>query len=292
MHYPQNLLLGATLVILSELMFATMGAMIKAASAGLPNEMIVFFRNLFGLAVVLPIVLRSGLGGIATQVPYLHLTRSLSGVGAMYCFFFSLSQLPLADAMLLKLTAPIFIPLIALVWLHEGFPVSVRWAVAIGFIGAGLILGPSGAVQWAALAGLAGGMLAALAKVTVRRLSATEPTSRIVFYFALIAALISAVPLAWSWQAPSGEEWLLLVALGPVATIGQLLLTRAYSLAPAGQIGPFTYVSIVFAGLLGWIFWNEVLSVRAVFGALCIFGAGLLILYSHRGLSAAVQSAG
>jgi drug/metabolite transporter (DMT)-like permease len=118
------------LVILAELMFVIMGAMVKAASATLPNEMIVFFRNLFGLAAVLPLVLREGIPGLATRVPQLHLMRALAGVGAMYCFFYSLGQLPLADAMLLKLTAPIFIPMIALLWLGEGFspcPCAGRW---------------------------------------------------------------------------------------------------------------------------------------------------------------------
>jgi drug/metabolite transporter (DMT)-like permease len=159
--------------------------------------------------------------------------------------------------------------------------VPVRWAVAVGFLGAGLMLRPSGAAQPAAWIGLAGGMLAAVAMVSVRRLSATEPASRTVFYFAAIAVAISILPLAWFWRTPSAGEWTLLAALGLVATSGQLLLTRAYSLAPAGQIGTFTYSSVIFAALLGWFFWDEGLSVQTWLGALCIVSAGSLILFGR-----------
>jgi len=102
---------------------------------------------------------------------------------------------------------------------------------------------------------LLGGILAALAKVTVRRLSRSEPPTRIVFYFALIAA-----PLVWSWQTPSLPAALGLVGVAVAATLGQLALTRGLSLAPASSMGVFGYSAVVFGAAYGWLLWAEPLT--------------------------------
>ncbi|MEJ2395975.1 MAG: EamA family transporter, partial [Candidatus Thiodiazotropha sp.] len=119
MLYRQNLLLGALFILLAELFFASMGAAVKMVTAELPSEMAVFMRNLFGLALMTPLVWRRGLNGLKTGIFHIHLLRSLAGVSAMYCFFYALAHLQLADGMLLKMTSPLFMPLIALLWLGE-----------------------------------------------------------------------------------------------------------------------------------------------------------------------------
>jgi drug/metabolite transporter (DMT)-like permease len=108
-----RLLTGALYIILAELFFASMGASIRFVSEDLNNPMVVFARNLVGLLVLLPWLLH-GDNRFKTQVPHLHLLRGLAGVSAMYCFFYAIANLPLANAMLLKLTAPLFIPFVAL----------------------------------------------------------------------------------------------------------------------------------------------------------------------------------
>lgn len=272
-----NLLAAALLAMAAELMFASMGASIKLLAAYLPNESIVFFRNLIGLGLVLPWLLRRGPGNLATGQFPLHLLRGLTGLGAMYCFYYALGHIPLAEAMLLKLTAPLFIPLIAFLWLAESVPVKVRWAIVIGFMGVVLILRPGFAeVSPVALVALAGATLAAVAKVTIRGLSATEPSTRIVFYFALLGTVVSALPVAWHWVTPSPAAWGLVLAVSGLATAGQLLMTRAYGMAPAAQVGPFTYVSVVFASLYGWLFWDELLDMLTLAGAILIAAAGVL----------------
>lgn len=278
MLYRQSLLQGALLIVASEFMFASMGAAVKAASMTLPNEMLVFMRNLVGLGILLPLLLRGGIRGLATDVPHLHLVRALAGVSAMYCFFYALANLPLADGMLLKMTAPIFMPLIAWLWLREELSPMVLLAVPVGFLGVAMVLRPEGALNFVALVGLAGGMLAALAKTTVRRLTRTEPATRIVFYFAILAALVSAVPLTWAWRTPQGQEWGLLLFVGAAGTAGQFLLTRGYAAAPAARVGPFTYFSVVFAAFYGYLFWSEGLTLWFVSGALLIALAGVLAL--------------
>ncbi|HEX9802900.1 MAG TPA: DMT family transporter [Gammaproteobacteria bacterium] len=293
MRYPQNVLQGALFILLSELMFASMGAAVKAASGlGLSNEMLVFMRNLMGLFVIAPLLLRHGRGELRTPVYPLHLLRAVLGLSAMYCFFYVLGRLPLADGMLLKMTSPIFMPLIALLWLGERVSHLALLAIPIGLVGVMLVLRPGGELSAVALLGVLGGMLAAFAKVTVRRLGRTESTTRVVFYFTLNATLISAMPLAWAWQLPSPQQWALLGLMGVMGTAGQLLLTRGYAIAPAASVSPFTYFSVVFGAAYGYLFWGEVLDWLFVAGALLIAVAGVLAVRgrARKPLSPVVQT--
>ena len=280
MLYRQNAVIGATLIVASELLFASMGAAVKLAAATLNNEMIVFMRNAVGLGLLVPLLLHNGtLGSLATRVPHLHLLRAAAGVAAMYCFFHALGHLQLADGMLLKMTAPLFIPMIAFLWLRELPGWLLILAVPVGFAGVLLVLDPGGEFKPAALIGLLGGMLAALAKVTVRRLTRTEPATRIVFYFSVLAMLISTLPLLWSWRTPTTDELGLLILVGATGTAGQFLLTRGYAAATAAQVAPFTYFSVIFAAIYGYLFWREVLSAQFLAGALLIAAAGIMALH-------------
>jgi drug/metabolite transporter (DMT)-like permease len=271
-------LLGALLIVGAEFMFASMGASIRHLSASLDNHTVVFARNLIGLVLLLPIIgAQPGLR-LATRVPALHLMRGLAGVGAMYCFFYAIAHLPLADAMLLKLSAPLFIPFVALLWLREPFGRTVVVAILLGFLGVGVILTPDfGSLGPVAAIALLGGALAAVAKVTVRRLSRSEPPDRIVFYFALIGTGVSAVPVTLSPQLPAPSDLPWLVAVAGFATFGQMLLTRGFAASPAARLGPFAFFSVVFAAAFGWYFWQEPLTLSTVFGSLLVLVAALLV---------------
>lgn len=152
-------------------------------------------RNLFGLLFVLPLVAGKNAAQLRTAVPHLHLLRALFGVSAMYCFFYVLEHLALAEAVILKMTAPFFMPLIALLWLGEQPRRLSLVAVPVGFAGVALILGPHGPLSRVALVGVLSGLLAALAKVTVRRLGRSEPLARVVFYFARSGSFSPPCPL-------------------------------------------------------------------------------------------------
>jgi len=276
--YRNQPLAGALFVLGASFMFATMGALVKVVSQSLTNDMVVFFRNVCALVFILPwIWYRRPHGGVKTAIFRLHLIRSLAGLGAMYCFFYAINQLKLSEACLLAATTPLFIPMIAYVWIREPVAQKVRRAIIIGFIGIVLILKPGlGVFEPVALVGLTAGVLAALAMVSIRRMSTSEPTIRIVFYFTVIATLISAVPLIWTWQSPQPRIWWQLVLIGLLAAVGQILLTKGYSLAPAAQVGPFTYGNVVFATLFGWIFWGESLDAMTWAGAVLICIAGII----------------
>jgi len=259
-----------------------MGALIKGLSSELANTTLVFWRNALGLLILLPFLIgRGGLGRLRTPNLRFHLLRGLIGVSAMYCYFFSLGQLPLTEAVLLKLTAPFFIPLIAMAWLRESASPLTLLAIGLGFGGVLAIMDPgTGGFSNGlyVLAGLAGAFFGATAKVTIRRMGVAEPSRRIVFYFGVIATLVSAPAALWNWQLPTTRQWLMLLALATCATGAQLLITTAYRITPAGKVGQFTYSSVVFAALLGWLIWSEPILLNQVIGCLLIVAAGLLNL--------------
>lgn len=271
---------GATFVLAGELLLALMGAIIKHLAPDMPNAVLVFLRNGLGLAILLPILLiRTGPASLKTHHLRFHLMRAVIGVSAMYCYFFSLEKLVLTEAILLKLTAPFFIPVIALLWLGESTSRAAWLTIAAGFAGVLVILDPTAAGFEDYLfvsAGLLGALLGATAKVTIRRMGVTEPSARIVFYFGLFGTIVTAPAAIASWQTPTPTQWLWLLALAACATLAQMLITTAYRIAPAGRIGQFTYSSVLFAALLGWLFWSEPFTLEQALGCVLIVGAGLV----------------
>lgn len=281
------LLRGALLILLSEALLVSSGLIIRMLSDELRVPVILFMRNLMGLLLLAPMLLRS-LDLLATAHLHLHLLRALLGLGSMACLYYSWSSLPLGQAALLKQTAPFFIPLVAWWWLGEGVPRRVRLALLVGFAGVALILKPQqGDVHVALLIGLAGAALGAGAKVTVRRMHLTEPPRRIVFYFSLFGTLLAALPAALYWVTPGVMDGFWLLGLGATSTLAQLLFTRAYGLVPAAQLGPFTYASVVLAALLGWWLWDERIGSITVLGMLLVFAGGVLTLSQQGRTSAA-----
>lgn len=277
--HRSTLAAGAALILISELFLVLSGMVVKHIADDVPVQMIVFFRNALGLLILMPWLMQNGLQAIKTSRIRLHLMRAGVGVTAMTCLFYSWGYLPLAQAALLKQTAPFFIPVIAFLWLGERIPFVVKLAILIGFAGTFLVLNPQeGRLNVAVLIAVGGAALGALAKVTIRRMRSTEPAQRIVFYFALFSAIFSFLPAVWVWQSLSWLTlfWLFVVAVG--STLAQLFLSKAYGLAPAGQLGPFTYGSVAFAALMGWWLWGEVLTLNTWSGIALITGGGILAM--------------
>jgi drug/metabolite transporter (DMT)-like permease len=276
MAHEYDLRRGGLYMVASALLFALMSVAVKIASAGLPNVVVVFFRSGFGLLTLLPFIV-----GVDLRTAHVrdHLVRSLAGIASMYCFFYTLAHMRLADAVLLNYSLPLFMPFVESVWLGEDFPRKLWTPVLVGFLGVIVILRPgSGLMEPVALVGLASALFAAVAQVGVRRLTRTEPVPRIVFYFAITATVLCAFPAAVSWRTPQGLEWLAAAAMGVTATAGQLAMTRAYAHAPAAQVGPFIYSAVVFAAALDWVFWRRLPDAFTVAGGVLVAGAGILSL--------------
>lgn len=270
---------GAALLTLSALLFSIMGVLIRETSLSVNNETIVFARNFVGVLFFVPMILVRGFGPFRTERLGGHFLRSFYGLSAMYCFFYAIAHLPLADAMIFTYAAPVFTPILAWLLLRESLTPRMMVMVLIGFTGVLLVAKPTGAVfDPKALVGIGASLLAALAWVSIRAMSDSEPASRIVFYFAAFSAMLSSIPLFWAWQPLSVRELLLLAGVGIVATASQLVMSHAYALAPPGKIGPFSYLAILFSGFIAWLLWDEVPDLTTWLGAGLIFASTLLSL--------------
>ncbi|MGJ8670965.1 MAG: DMT family transporter [Oceanococcus sp.] len=279
-HQNKAIRRAAVYALSAAIFFSFMGVAIKAASKELDVPMVVFLRNCFGLLALTPLLLRSGLSSLKTTRFSMHLTRCLVGLSAMYCFFWAIAHMPLAEAMLLNYCTPLYIPLIAWLWLKEKPSLAVIPIILIGLFGLALILRPSNpaATGLVGLVGVVSGVLAAVAFVAIRRLSRTEPAVRIVFYFTALSLMISSVPLLWYWKTPSFDAGLLMAAAGLFATLAQYALTRAYAQAPAAQVAPFNYLVVVFAAAWSWLLWHEQSDALSIVGGGLVIASSLLAL--------------
>ena len=270
---------GALYMVASALLFASMAAAVRVASRELPNAPIVFFRHFIMLVFLLPWLARGGRRALATDDLPGHLVRGLAGVSAVACYFYAIARLRLADAVLLNQSMPLFIPLVERTWVGERIPRRLWGVLALGFAGLLIILRPgTGVFEPAALVGLASAVFASISQVGIRRLTRTEPVTRIVFYFGLVASVAAAPPAVWWWKTPSAATWAVLLLMGVFATVGQFTLTRAYVYAPAARVGPFLYAGPVFAGLLDWLIWGRLPDALFVLGAGIVVAAATLAL--------------
>jgi drug/metabolite transporter (DMT)-like permease len=270
---------GALLMVVSALLFASMAAMVSLAARELGNAPLVFVRHFLMLVFLLPWLMRQGPRALRTQALAGHLARGLAGVAAVACYFYAIARLRLADAVLLNQSLPLFIPIVERAWLGERVPRRLWGVLLLGFAGLLLILRPgTGVFEPAALVGLASAALASFAQVGIRRLTRTEPVTRIIFYYGLVASVVALPPALFWWTAPSPRTWVILLLIGVFATLGQFTLTRAYVHAPAARIGPFLYAGPVFAGLLDWLIWDRLPDALFVAGALLVIAAATLTL--------------
>lgn len=273
------MLIGLSLLTLSAFLFAGMGVLIRLASHTVDNASVVFFRNAIGLLFLLPLFAWQGFGQLRTHKPWMHVWRALVGLSAMYGFFYAIAHLKLSNAMVFTYSSPVFIPLVAWLFLKEKITPMMGIAAAIGLIGVLLVAKPDqGMINVLSVIGISSSFLAAMAFVTVRAMTATEPASRIVFYFCLIGTIISAIPMYWSWRSYTLHELLLLSGVGILATLSQLSLSTAYRYAPAGQIGPANYMAIIFAGIWAALLWHEYPDTLSIIGMTIILLALILCM--------------
>jgi drug/metabolite transporter (DMT)-like permease len=286
-------LAGSAYMAAAALTMALVGTSVKWATEGLSPFVVVFFRNFFGLLALAPWLLRPGAVSLRTPRWPLHLLRGTFGLGAMYCYFFAISRMNLAEAVMLNFTSPLFIPLIARLWLKEPLTKRVGLASLLGFAGVGLIERPgAGLYTVAAVFALLSAVFASAALVAVRKLGSTEPASRTAFYFTFIGAVATAFPLPMVWALPRAHQWVPLVATGAFASLAQVLLSKGYALSPAGIAATFHYLTVPVAALLGWAIWGESITWMTGLGGLLICSAGILVSLPARSGSREQEKSG
>ena len=263
----RNIVLAIVLLTCSAFLFSIMGGFIRYASYTVDNYTVVFFRNVVGVLIFLPLIFSKGIGYFKTEKLWMHSWRAIVGLTAMYGFFYAIAHLKLSNAMVFTYSSPIFIPLIAWLFLKEQVTATMLIAAALGLIGVICVAKPdSGMFKQISAIGLSASFLAAMAFVTVRALTSTEPPERIVFYFCLIGAMLSAIPMFWMIRPYTLKELAFLIGAGLLANISQIFMSYAYKLAPAGQIGPVNYIAIIFAGTWGFLLWGETPDLSSLIG--------------------------
>ena len=269
--------LGALLIVLAFACVAVMSSFGKAAK-GASTGVIVFFQSFISLVLLSPWVLRKGFAELRTERIWLHILRAMGGLLSQVLMFVAVRKMPLVDAVLLSNSAPLFIPLVAWVWLKEKIGGMVWGSLAIGFAGVILILRPSLALlsNPAALLATSAALFSAFALVSVNQLSNTEPAQRILFYYFLFSSAAAAPFAILKWRNPTWHEWLFLGGIGVTMALSQLLIIFAYKQASAERIAPFNYTVVIFSGLIGWIVWNNRPGVLALAGVLLVTAGGVL----------------
>lgn len=276
---PPETLRGAAWMLASSVCFAAVGIAVKEVGPDLPVTVVAFFRAFFGLVFIIPFLARHGLSVFRTRRPGLHALRLAGAVGSILGSYYALAHLPLATAVSLSFTRPLFMILIAAVALGE----VVRWrrglATVIGFAGVLVMLGPTGHVlNAAALAGLAGAAAVSVALSVIRQQAAIEgPLPFLAWY--VVGSVVLMAPLAAAfWQTPQGIEWAYLAFIGLASSFGQFFLIKALSLAEATAMAPVDYTQIVFAAVAGYLLFGEMPTVWTAAGALVIVAATLYIV--------------
>lgn len=273
-------------MILAALLFSAMGTMVKLASDLHSAWELLFWRNLVGIVVLVPVLrrMRGGLRhNLATPHWPGHIVRNVAGTFAVVLWFSAISHLPLGMSMTLNYTSSLFIGLIVFVsaaWAgkHAG-SVPLLGTLLLGFAGIVLVLRPTVAHEqlvWAMM-GLGSGMLAAVALLSVRALGALgEAPQVIVFFFTLSGLLVGAVGmLVAGAHWPDREHLALLVGVGISAVVAQLSMTRAYSRGHTLLAANLNYTGILFASFFGWLIWGDLLPAVAWVGVTFIIASGV-----------------
>lgn len=274
---------GIVLMCMSTVAFSIMHGLVRFASEMLPPFQIAFFRNVFGLVFLLPLLMRSRFAVLRTQRIGLHALRGVINIGAMLMFFTALSISPLAKVTALSFAAPIFMAVLAVLVLGERFRIY-RWlAILLGFTGMLIILRPGiVAIDTGALLVTCAAALWAVAMIIIKILSRTESSLTIVAYMGIFLGVFSILPALWVWQ-PFGAQtlgWLALIGL--FGTIAQMTLSQALKETDPTALMPFDFLKLIWTALIGVWFFAEVPDVFTWIGAAVIFASGLFIAVRER----------
>jgi len=277
-HIP----LGIALMLGTTILYATSTAISKWQVASYSFAEVLFFRTAVSLVVVAALVLpRMGITVFRTKRLRDHAARSFTQTAAQSLILIALSMMPLAGAMAINFSAPLFATLFAALWLKEKVGLARAAALAAGFGGVLLVTSPGAdSVSTGALFALGNAVLYGSVTAAVRGMSETESPQTLAIYQMLFMTLFFAVALpVFGFSVPTGRDALAMIAAGVCNGFGQYWWTRSLSLAPPAAVGPFYYFTLVWAMVLGFVFWGDVPSLELLAGSAVVVGSGLFLLW-------------
>lgn len=286
--------LGIALKLAAIFLFVTMAGIIKSTSETVPPGQAVFFRSTFAIPVILAWLISRGQlrDGLITRKPWSHFFRGMVGTTAMGLSFFGLGLLPLPEVTAIGFATPIFTVMLAAIMLRERIRMIRVSAVLIGLVGVTIMLWPrlstSGDFQDGATIGaiaiLIATMMRSLVQIHVRRMVETEQTAAIVFYFSLTAAVLSLLTAPFGWVVPDIGTAALLIGAGIMGGVAQILITSAYRFGTASMLAPYDYSSMIFAVVIGYVWFGELPTLVMLAGAALVIAGGAVVIWRERQL--------
>lgn len=271
---PNNTLRGIGFMLIAVAVWSTMMILVKSLSADYTSFQILFIRTLVGLAVLTPLLWRSGFSLIRTRRFPLHLTRGLFAYFGMLGLFIGIGEIPIAEVVSLSFTQPIFIFLLAAVMLGERFSAVRIAAVLGGFAGVVIVLRPGFAeVGFGAAVVLAGALSYACSNVCIKKLMTTENVTATTVWVNLLMCPLAGIPAAFYWVPPTMPDLLLLAGVGVTGTAGIWFISRAYAAADMSAVVPFDFLRLPILATAGWLWFSEAPDVWTFAGAAVIFAS-------------------
>jgi drug/metabolite transporter (DMT)-like permease len=276
---------GILWMLAATLLFVVMhGAIRNIANQVDPFE-IAFFRNIFGLIFLGPVFLRHGLAPLRTKQFGMHFWRAVINLINMVAFYFGLATTPLAEATALNFTAPLFATLLATFFLGEKIRIRRTVALAIGFVGAIVILRPGmAAINPGALAVLFAAVLWGGIMIMIKLMARTESSLTITAWVLILMTVMSFPPALYVWKMPTAIQFGWLAFIAVTGTIGQLMLAQALKEAEATSIMPIDFFRLIWAAAIGYLAFTEIPDVYTWAGGTMIFGSATYIAFREKKL--------
>ncbi|WP_313614443.1 DMT family transporter [Agrobacterium sp.] len=274
----RTIMVASCYVALAAALAAADAAVIRLLAGEVHPFVIGFFRSVFGLAVILPLIatrpqiLKSG-------YRFQHVSRAALKLAALVCYFVAFAAAPLADAMAIMFMTPIFLMVGAWLWLGETFNLMKLFAVVSGFLGALIIIQPgaAGTVAPALLFALGGSALQALVQLMLKRMSDKDNSETLVAWNLIVTVPLAAIPAFFFWSTPDLREFCLLALQGVMGAANMTLMTKAFSMAEASHIAPMDFLRLPFVAVMAWVLFGEVAGFSTWIGAAVIFLSTLAV---------------
>lgn len=265
---------GVLWMVGAMVFFSIMTVQVRYLSDTIPASEQAFFRGFVAIALMLPWLLRGGPGSLKTRrLPLIGVRSAFIAVG-VWTWFYAIAVMPLAEAVALHFTLPLFGIVLAMAFLGEKATMHRRIATAIGFSGMVVILRPGFiAIELISLMVLFSALCYAVGSVITKALVRTEAPDLVVFYMNLYGVFFFAVPTYLEWVTPTFDDWILLFLLGLSTVAAHVCYTRGLVTADASFLFPFEFLRLPMTAAAGIVLFAETLDTWTVIGALIIFGA-------------------
>ncbi len=275
---------GIIAVLAGFLFLSLVGVMIKLElSEGANIAWVVLIQYITGLIIISTVASKNNFRDLRTSKLKLHFIRGFTGILAFTCYAIAISKIPLVNAALLNNSAPLFIPIVTMIWLKNKIDEKIWWGISVGFIGIVFILDPSAGdlLKKGDLYGLAAGIILAVSYVALGQLTKTENFITILFFYTLTGFILSLPFALFNFPVPPLVVWIYGISAGIFLTGYLFLLQYAYRFVEAVKLSPLNFSVVVFTGILDWFIFGNVPGILTVIGIVLVSAGGILAITLH-----------